>query len=268
MYNKEDNPFIDDFTQPTPDISESEESTMREKISPNDLLFVGNNDLYDKDHNNYNFCALGLYNKNQDSKIETIETNLNLLKGNRNLDDLNNRSELVWHADKVDGDYGIYGFNRSVIDNGSNQNIVFRRNGYWDNGNWTGGDQINLQKSDTNLVLRWLPYDKNDSVGNRTKKYGNIFTTIPIAPYFNYYNFDSDSDPNGMGVPIFLASTNFSRVALKYLYINLDGISFPSAEIGNTGSTPYNYNYSSGTSAAGIKYDNSSYVLVEVYITH
>lgn len=269
MYDKENNPFLNEFTDPSPDMTETEETTMREEINPNDLLFVGNNDLYDKDHNNYNFYALGAHNKDQDSKIETVENNINLLSGNRIYNDLGNRSELVWYANKdSNGDFGIYGFNASINGNGSNQNITFRRGGYWSNGTWTGGTPINFQKSDIDLVLRWLPYSKNNTSGNKTKKYGNIFTRIPVASYFNYYNFDTDSKPTGMGVPIFLAHTTFSRVALKYLYVHPEGLSFPSGKIGTTTTTPYNYNYSSGTSSSGIKYDNSTYVLVEVYIVH
>ena len=269
MYDKENNPFLNEFTDPSPDMTETEETTMREEISPNDLLFVGNNDLYDKDHNNYNFYALGAQNKEQDGKIETLENNIALLGGNRVSNDLGNRSELVWYSSTdSNGDFGIYGFNRSIYGNGTNQNITFRRNGYWSNGIWTGGTPISFTESDTELVLRWLPYNKDDAAGAKTQKHGNIFTTVPVAAYFNYHDFGDGTEPQGMGVPMPLIATNFSRVAVKYVYINPEGISFPSGQIGDTSTTAYNYNYSSATTAAGIKYDNSRYVLVEVYIVH
>lgn len=282
-YEQINNPFEGQITLPAkPDVNINQDL-----IVPH-LNFVGNSNVYDKDYNNYNFYALGAHNKQQDDILEQHESLLNVTFSQRR--HANERAELVWHSYSNGKDYGIYGFNdtEAGVKGTTNQNFKFIRNGVYSgkvSGTttplWTtkSGDsnskEVSLTKNDTGLVLRWLPYSPNNAAGSRLQTWGQILTFVPAASIIDDEHLNEETSnehisnsvkSNGLGTSITLISQNFSRIANKYLYISKDHISFPYGKIGG-GATRYDYNKMKGETN-GIKWDNSNFVLTEVYIIH
>lgn len=220
------NPFENKFIPSTPDVEIN-----KEEILPKDLNFVGNEDQYDKDYDNYNYYALGNLNKQFKNDLDSINTEFNNYK--------NRTADLVWcdivGINSGSKDIGIYG----------NGTQAFTYHKFYkdptDETKMVKGDPIELKETDTGLVFVWQPRDTdNTTIWSKIHKFVPAASILESATTATWFELMS---PQGIG--------------MKYAYIKKDGIEFPNDDDNR-----------SEKSWAGLKILNYKFVLTAVYIIH